>query len=470
MAYGDAGTFLVDLQRVLRDTYLTDEFHEVVRPRAGFPAWINWRKLAVRGRQATYQCETRPYSGARTGALESALPDPQKSNGAEVIVNIGGDGTNGASGSHLKRLSAAIQVTEETRLVAEADGSVVNVADHLATGVKRDMIEALRAKVWQGSGAMITRQTGAALEGDGTALANGNANIIFSVDGSYGSPTQLLAGMVVDAYNTTTKRYDNAVVLDVKPHPTSEGVWQVILDFSTGTPTTVTDTNYCDGTADTGQLNLYRSGEYGVGLTGILDWFHLAADTPAGVNQIFNIDRTTVGNTWFLPTKIGNSSLSDLSLDMVDRLFPVVRREVGQPPRGLALVGDPEMTLNIRQLMLSDKISIMEMNADSSKLFGNHGADDVFFRDPLVGKVGLVADEFAPSNSLWILDPQSWGFLKLGDEMKWAPGSTGIWQELSDTTTRYLAWRADMYMFTQLLCFAPRHNWKIYNVRSVNAA
>lgn len=489
MAYGDSGIFLQHLTRLLLETRWDKKLHEVLRPRIGAAAYIKIGRKKVVGSRVRLDVETVPYTGARMGLMEAALPDSYKIDARQVYIAVGTSNKLAAladtSNSDIRRLAAALKVTEESLLACEGEGGIVELADKLIQGVKDDMTEAKRAKFWQGSGAEMCRikLDSTVTETDGTTLLTTSTAAKVQIDPAYGSVSQLLEGMIVDLYTTSgTRHFANATIQDVIPSTTEKGVWYVNIDLSTcatdgtGTVTdgTVTDTDYLDGRLSSA-LCIYRNGEYGKGVHGMKDWFNLTA--AGGSDTIFSVDRSAAGYSWFMPTKWGNSSLSDLSMSLFDGLWPIVRR-LGGPKvaKGLTLIGDLEMMENVKRELLEDKQSIFPMDEATSKLYGADGLTDMYILTPNCGKVALVSDEMAPADQMKILAPDTWFWLALGEDdegdLNWARDGErgGIWHMAKDTTTAYLCWRAWAYMFTQLACTAPRRNFEVYNVRSTNAA
>ena len=488
MAALDFTQVLSDATELLRNQYvLGDEYMQVLRPRDGLPAYFSWGTLPLmNGDKIGYEVETSPYAGARHSGLEDPLPTAGKIQGKKVWINIG------ATNTDVRRLSGSIEITEEDRIIYSGDGSVVPLVDKLSRGLKDDMVERLCHAMWgKASGRLCTIQN--ATQTDGTALDGSAEETAFRFEVKDGSPNFLIPNLKIEIYNSTTSRYgaststvaSTCVVTDVMPSTTTKGVNYVYCaliaddDYTFDhlpAGTVSTGSNYGTYLAD--DAVVYRSGEYGSSTSnykcpyGLDDWFDPTVNTfwnSAGAQW----DRDAAGNSWYSPLVFdpNSGSLGNMDLRHLDIVWPALQRQYGdgrKPPQGLVMLTDPDMWINIKNLMAANNQTLQSNTELAAKYFGVDGLTDLFFLHPAMGPIALNSSVHAPQNKLRIIDPSTFKWVKTSD-IQWAPGSIeGMWSEKADTENRYLAYRADQYLYYLIVCLNPSKNVEVKYVRSVN--
>lgn len=452
---------------LLREKYFKDDLTEACRPRRGLPGYFQFKELEVNGDVGQWQVETKPYTGSRFNDLEGALGAASTFTGKKIVVNLG------RSTSDLKRITASLEYTWEADKVYDGEGSVVNLVDRLATGAVKDFKERIAQSVWMGSSAKMFDMDGAALAVDGTPLDNADVDFKFAVDSSTGSPTFAIPGLNIDFYDGATLKFgaggstlDKVMeITNVEPDPDTMGKWWVYCRAADGTA--------CTSAATLNGLSVYRSGEYGKGAYGLNDWFRVAAD--GGVDSIFHdeagnaCDRTNAAYRFLLPYSLGNTSLANFTPELFDKVWPVLSRSLGDDgaPNGMILLGDPEMWQTVKRTLeqSANKRTFMPMDSEVSKIFGVDGMNDIYFLDPVIGKVALLGDVHCPANVLRMINPATWGYIKTGTAEFLPGGIEGIWNRVAG----YAKYTADLAMLFQIVCFQPQlGNIEMKNVRSVS--
>ncbi len=470
MALSDTAQVLADATQLLRERYFDDQLHESCRPRRGISDFVRFRELTPEGETLSYQVLTQPYTGSRVSTLEGALPTPSKITGKKVVINLG------KSTSDLTRLTAGVEYSWEAERIYRSPGSVLNdIVEQLSTQMIRDFKERVGQMPWLGSSNKLAEFDGAAEDTDGTTLSGSATDFRFKVKD--GSPNFFIPNLELYIYaaddttllagSTTSGTVQYKIrVTDVKPDTTTND-WYVYVQVVGGN----IGANQAAFVTD---CTVYRSGEKGVtGPYGFNDWFHLAAD--GGVDDIFHFDdgtaieRDKAENGWFLPLTIdaGSSALNNFDVTILDRLWPIVTREVGDTgaPNGLVLVGDPEMWQNVKRNMEVNKRTILPMDQATKQIFGVDGASNLYFIDPIIGQIALANDVYAPKNKLRLINPAQWGYIKTGTAEFLPNPAGGYWFPVDG----YAAYKAYLIMLTQMFCMAPRvGNYEINKVRSTN--
>lgn len=362
-----------------------------------------------------------------------------------------------STASDFTRLEAVAELPHlELQRAAGRPEVAENIAREVDMQTRQNVQDSFAIAVHANANGRVALVNGAAVQNDdqdyssASALSGGETSFRVKIDGGPLAPFE--PGTVWDFYSAAgVLQADECRVTDKNPDDNSIG-------FELTSSSTVANV---DNVADNAEI--FRSGERGNGYRGSLtEWF----ETPSsGENFIGGKDRTTAANRYLLPmrTRVGSSSaqinkqfLDDLSLKM-GYVF-----EEGQSVP--LILGHTSVIQTLREDIGEDALTTE--SPDNSGEY-NFGEMAVSYMHPHWGKVRLVGDAMAPTDTLKFLDLSTWIRLKYGFRgFDFLPGDIGPWyrKQADAGNGKSVFYRMEGYTIDGIFCTQPRKNAAIMNI------
>lgn len=361
------------------------------------------------------------------------------------------------------RLALSAKVTLP-QMWNKAGGAAVDIAQDTFTKMVNDADQKLAAYRNSPKSGRLALVNGTPVENDAdtvesaTTTADNTDGLRCYVDN--GSISCFQPGTHVDFYRSGVLIVGNVEVTDYNADPN-----EMSVGFKFNATGTDTSTGDLANVADNDEI--YYSGAYNQGMNGVEEWFN--SSPTAGESWIGGKDRTTLANRWLRPLFTRkNESAETISALHFNQAGQMINFRLGMSQKGYAAICDPAIANSLLlQFPDSQVVNVSQEGGGTRNV--DIGADAVYIRHPMFGRIELVADPFCKPNVVRLLNKDDWvcvnwnkaGFQRL-------PGSTaGYWNRLPSDTPGAgysLVYQTDALMVVGDLCKRPNFSVAILSV------
>jgi hypothetical protein len=420
--------------------------------------------VAVKGDGLNIKFKTaNGFSVSMTTDVNADFPQPTAFTAANLKLRFN---ESNPTANDFSRLSATARTSESIlQGMTNEPGAIVNFAEEIIKDLRNDSEFVLHSQ-------MNLRRSGLAGSINGTPKNNDNDNYADATAYTAGSTSAriVLTGAVSrfqrgtrwDIYTSAgALRISNVVVTDYNPADNSVG-FQRSSDSSAANFNAVvsTDQFFLVGSKDS---NFYSLGE----------WFARPTSTDS---FMFGVNRSQAANRYLLPTVFNPTGATAASPVTIDRShFDQIALALGQisdAPGSLAYKAQlhPAVLLTLRNQIDASALININTETPNKARYGVFGSTGVVWQSPSLKDVLLQEDELAPTDSVRIINPGTWmRHTAVVAGMKFLDGTMGVFNRLPASTPGQgygMLYQADAYMLLADVCYAPRQNGVITNIRA----
>jgi hypothetical protein len=275
-----------------------------------------------------------------------------------------------------------------------------------------------------------------------------------------GSIAALAQGSVIDIYTTAgVLVFSGAQVISCNPADPAGPSLSLARANSSSTA------NFDNVT--TGQY-IYFSGEINQGMYSMGAWFSRPTSTDSFIG---GVNRFSPANQWLVTTATREGQTARLiqkaDFDALANAMNFIQD--GTIPISVAITDIP-MNTALREAIGNDALITWPSTGGNEDRYANFGSTGLLWQHPAFGKVSIVSDPLAVSNSVRFMVPDDWiALTSRFSGLHWMPGTQGVWNRMvADTpNTGYgYYFQCDAVAAHCDYCKRPRYQGQILNVTS----
>lgn len=213
---------------------------------------------------------------------------------------------------------------------------------------------------------------------------------------------------------------------------------------------------------------VYPVGQKDQGMYSMGAWFSRPTSTDSFIG---GVNRFTPANQWLVTTATREGQTARLiqksDFDALANAMNFIQD--GTIPISVAITDVP-MNTALREAIGNDALITWPSTGGNDDRYANFGSMGLLWQHPAFGKVSILADPLAVSNTVRFMVPDDWMALSSRfNGLHWMPGTQGIWNRMvADTpNTGYgYFFQCDAVAAHLDYCKRPRYQGQILNVTS----